>query len=400
MAGRAHARAALLAAALASAGPLAAQQPPPQEADTALANSQQRLTEIRRERERLQNEMERLRSRVHSLSSEVQNIQQQVRTTGRIVSELDLQITAMGSQIQRKTADLIIAEDALAEKQAILQHRLIEISKRGPLYTAQVLLAAESFGDLLSRYKYLYLVSRQDRQLVADVQALRDSAAHGRDVLLNLQNMLSNRRDERAQENQRYRQLERQSQQSLREAQRQADQTRQHLADLERAQARINAFIAGLEARRRAEASRGVAAAPPRIRTTDLGQLDWPVEGDILYRFGRQQLPNNTTIRWNGIGIAVAGGTPVHAIADGTVRWAQPVGTYGLSVVIDHGGGFYSVYGFLSRISVRRDQPVTKGQVIGFSGGENSDQGPHVHFEIRGEGGQALDPIAWLRRRQ
>jgi septal ring factor EnvC (AmiA/AmiB activator) len=400
MGGRARARAALLAAALAAAAPLAAQQPSPQEADTALANSQQRLLEIRRERERLQNEMERLRSRVHSLSSEVQNIQQQVRTTGRIVSELDLQIAAMGSQIQRKTADLIIAQDALAEKQAILQHRLVEISKRGPLYAAQVLLSAESFGDLLSRYKYLYLVSRQDRQLVADVSALRDSAAHGRDVLLTLQNMLSNRRDERAQENQRYRQLERQSEQSLREAQQQTEQTRQHLADLQRAEARINAFIAGLEARRRAEASRGVATAPARIRTSDLGQLDWPVEGDILYRFGRQQLPNNTTIRWNGIGIAVAAGTPVHAIADGTVRWAQPVGTYGPSVVIDHGGGFYSVYGYLSRIGVRTGQAVTKGQVIGLSGGENSDQGPHVHFEIRGEGGQALDPITWLRRRQ
>jgi septal ring factor EnvC (AmiA/AmiB activator) len=393
-------RAALLAAALASAGPLAAQQPPPQEAATALANRQQRLLEIRRERERLQDEMERLRSRVHSLSSEVQNIQQQVRTTGRIVSELDLQIAAMGSQIQRKTADLLIAEDALAEKQAILQHRLIAISKRGPLYAAQVLLAAESFGDLLSRYKYLYLVSRQDRQLVADVQALRDSAAHGRDVLLNLQDMLSSRRDERAQENQHYRQLERQSQQSLREAQRQADQTRQHLADLQRAEARINAFIAGLEARRRAEASRGMAAAPARIRTSDLGQLDWPVEGDIIYRFGRQQLANNTTIRWNGIGIAVATGTPVHAIADGTVRLAQSLGTYGPSVVIDHGGGFYSVYGFLSQISVRRNQQVVKGEVVGLSGGANSDQGPHVHFEIRGEGGQALDPIAWLRRRR
>ncbi len=395
-----RARAAFLAAALASAGPLAAQQPPPQEPDTALANSQQRLQEIRRERERLQNEMERLRSRVHSLSSEVQNIQQQVRTTGRIVSELDLQITAMGSQIQRKTADLLIAQDALAEKQAVLQHRLIEISKRGPLYAAQVLLAAESFGDLLSRYKYLYLISRQDRQLVGDVQTLRDSAAHGRDVLLNLQNMLSNRRDERAQENQRYRQLERQNERSLQEVQRQAEQTRLHLADLERAEARINSFIAGLEARRRAEASRGVVAPPARIRTADLGQLDWPVDGDIIYRFGRQQLPNNTTIRWNGIGIAVAAGTPVHAIADGTVRWAQPLSTYGPSVVIDHGGGFYSVYGFLSQISVRKDQAVRKGEAIGLSGGENSDQGPHVHFEIRGEGGQALDPIAWLRRRQ
>jgi septal ring factor EnvC (AmiA/AmiB activator) len=399
MSGRARACAALLATALAAAGPAAAQPPPRQTQDTALVNSQQRLVEIRRERERLQLEMERLRSRVHSLSSEIQNIELQVQTTGRIMSELDLQIAAMGTQIERKTADLIIAQDALAEKRAILQHRLIEISKRGQLYAAQVLLAAESFGDLLSRYKYLYLVSRQDRQLVAEVQTLRDSAAQGRDVLLNLQNTLSRRRDERAVENQRFRQLEQQSQRSLRQSQREAERMAQRLEQLARDEARLNDIIAALERRRLADANRGVAAAPARIRTTDLGQLDWPLNGDIIYRFGRQQLANNTTIRWNGIGIAVARGTPVHAIAEGTVRLAQSLGTYGNSVVIDHGGGFYSVYGFLSQVSVRQGQAVQKGQVIGLSGGESSDQGPHLHFEIRGQGGQALDPIAWLRRR-
>jgi len=405
MAWRARAASALLAAALAAlaAGRLAAQQPP---ADTALENSQQRLIEIRRERQRLQSEMERLRGQVHSLSSEVQNLQEQVRTTGRIVSELDLQIVAMGSQIERKTADLIIAQDALAEKRAILQHRLIAIAKRGPLYQAQVLLAAESFGDLLSRYKYLYLISRQDRQLVADVEALRDTAAQGRDVLLTLQGSLSRRRDERAEENQHYRQLEQQSQRSLRQSQQDAERTRQRLAQLVKDEARLNNIIASFERRRLAEAGRGAAASPARIRTADLGQLDWPVNGEIIYGFGRQQLPNNTTIRRDGIGIAVPRGTPVHAITDGTVRSTRPLGTYGPSVVVEHGGGFYSVYLYLSEITVRDGQQVSRGQVIARSGGENSDEGAHIEFQIRGESGrqpgqaQALDPITWLRRRR
>jgi len=402
---RARVAVALLTFAFAAlpAGRLAAQQP---SSDTALENSQQRLIEIRRERLRLQAEMERLRGQVHSLSSEVQNLQEQVRTTGRIVSELDLQIAAMGSQIERKTADLLIAQDALAEKRAILQHRLIEIAKRGPLFSAQVLLAAESFGDLLSRYKYLYLISRQDRQLVADVEALRDSAAQGRDVLLTLQSSLSRRRDERAEENQHYRELERQSQRSLRQSQQEAERTRQRLAQLVKDEARLNDIIAAFERRRLAAASRGAATAPSRIRTADLGQLDWPVNGDIIYRFGRQQLPNNTIVRRDGIGIAVPRGTPVHAIADGTVRSTKSLGTYGPSVVIEHGGGFYSVYLYLSEISVQDGQSVTRGQVIGRSGGDNSDEGAHIEFQIRGEAGgapgqvRALDPITWLRRRR
>lgn len=375
---------------------LSAQQAPTQ--DTSLQRSRERLVEIRRERERLQQEMERLRGRVHSLSSELTNIENQVETTGRIVSELDLQINALGSQIERITADLIIAEDALAEKRAILDHRLAEITKRGPLFGAQVLLAAESFGNLLSRYKYLYLVSRQDRQLVREVTALRDRVAEQRNSLLNVRTDLARRRDERHDENVRFRQLEQQRETSLQQSQREQRQTAARLQQLARDEARVNDVIAALERRRRAAVAAGAATGPARITTSDLGQLDWPVTGDIIYRFGRQQLPNNTTIRWNGIGIAVAEGTPVRAVAAGTVRIAQALGTYGPSVLLDHGGGFYSFYGVLNDIAVRQGQAVEKGQVLGRSGGANSDQGPHVHFEIRGQGGQALDPVAWLRR--
>jgi septal ring factor EnvC (AmiA/AmiB activator) len=379
---------------------LSAQQPPAPAPDTSLQRSRARLAEIRHERERLQQEMEGLRGRVHSLSSELTNIEGQVETTGRIVSELDLQIGALGSQIEQITADLIVAEDALAEKRAILEHRLSQISKRGPLFTAQVLLAAESFGDLLSRYKYLYLVSRQDRQLVREVTGLRDRVARQRDALLGVRTDLARRRDERAEENTRFRDLEQRRERSLQDAQREQRQKAARLQQLARDEARVNDLIAALERRRRAAEAAGTVTGPARISTSDLGQLEWPVSGDIIYRFGRQQLPNNTTIRWNGIGIAVDAGTPVRAIAAGTVRVAQSLGTYGPTVFLDHGGGYYSVYSFLREIAVRVGQTVQRGETVGLSGGENSDQGPHLHFEIRGQGGQALDPVAWLRQQR
>jgi len=391
---RAHLCACAVVLGLAST-PLRAQQP-----DTALAHSQQRLADIRREREQLQEEMERLRGRVHSLSSELTNIEQQVRVSGRIVGELDLQVQAMGSQIERTTADLIVAEDARAEKRAILEHRLREIYKRGPLYTFQVLIAAESFGDLISRYKYLYLLSRQDRQLVADVEDLRRHVEEQRNDLLNMRTTLANRRDERAEETVRLQSLQRQSAQSLRDYQRQLQRAQQRDQQLARDQAMVNNLLADLERRRlAAEARRTTPAPPSRLRTADLGQLDWPVSGDIVYNFGRQAGPSGTTIRWNGIGIAAPVGTPVRAIAAGTVRLTQQLGTYGLCVVIDHGGGYYSLYCQLSSSDVRLGQSVQRGQQIGRTGGENSDEGPHLHFEIRGNG-QAVDPVAWLRRRQ
>lgn len=379
----------------------AAAQQPPAAPDTALERSQARLAEIRRERERLEADMDRLRGRVHNLSTELSNIERQVQISGRIVGELEIQVQAMGSQIDRTTTDLIVAEDALAEKRAILQHRLEQVYKRGPLYTAQVLLAAESFGDLLSRYKYLYLVTRQDRQLVADVEALRSRVAEQRDGLLRLRNTLANRRDERAVETERLRELEQQRETSLRQSREEQRRMEQRLQQLARDEARINDIIAALERRRRAaEAASRAPATPSRIRTADLGRLDWPVEGEIVYNFGRQPGPGGTTIRWNGIGIAAPAGTPVRSIAAGTVRVSQQLGTYGLSVIVDHGGGNYSLYGQLQTSDVRVGQAIERGQVIGRSGGTNSDQGPHLHFEVRGEGGQAQDPVQWLRRRQ
>ena len=90
----------------------------------------------------------------------------------------------------------------------------------------------------------------------------------------------------------------------------------------------------------------------------------------------------------------------MRAIAAGTARIAQSLGTYGQSVVVDHGGGFYSMYSQLSDIAVRQGQTLERGAIIGRSGGANTDEGPHLYFEIRGQNGQALDPIAWLRRRR
>jgi septal ring factor EnvC (AmiA/AmiB activator) len=379
------------------ATPARAQQAP---TDTAIQHSQQRLDEIRRQREQIQNDMERLRGRVHSISSELNNIEAQVQVSGRMISELDLQVSQMGVRIDSTTADLIVALDALSEKRAILKHRLTEISKRGPLYTFQVLLSAESFGDLLSRYKYLYLIGRQDRQLVTSVETLRDTVAQRRTTLLNLRSSLTNRRDERTQETQRLQLLQRERQRSLRQTQVEQQHAESRLRQLAQDEARVTNLIAALERRRRAAlARRTTPAAPAHMRTADLGQLDWPVTGDIAYSFGRAAGPGNTTIRWNGIGISAPVGTPVHSIAAGTVRYVTQLGTYGLCVVLDHNGGYYSLYCQLQAADVREGQSIVRGAVLGRTGGANSDQGPHLYFEIRGDRGEALDPVQWLRRR-
>ena len=376
------------------AGPLHAQED--------LDASRKRLEEIRRERERLQEQQQRLQGQVHDVNDELRNLERQRESTQRIMNEIERQIGGLSSQLDRSSAELILAEDNLAERRAVLDRRLVDIYKRGPMYTFQALLAAESFGDLLSRYKYLYLTSRQDRALVTDVEKLRNRVQHQRDDILDVRQQLDRTREEREAEYSKYSELAEARGRRLAQLRRSARSTERRLAELKKDENRLNSLLASLERARRDEASRGLRGATPlpgSITTADLGTLDWPVEGAIVYRFGRDTLPSGGIIRWNGIGIAAEPGTRIKAVESGKVRLVGQFGTYGLTVVLEHGNGYYSVYSHLQSAAVKLGASLTRGETIGAVGGENSDYGPHLHFEIRGENQQALDPTEWLRRR-
>src|SRR2546422_161310 len=130
--------------------------------DTEVAQSRRRLEEIRRERDSLQQQQQRLQGQVHDVNDELSNLERQRESTQRIVNEIERQIGGLASQLDRSSAEMILAEDNLAERRAVLERRLVDIYKRGALYTFQALFAAEAFGGLLSPYKYPYLTSAHD----------------------------------------------------------------------------------------------------------------------------------------------------------------------------------------------------------------------------------------------
>ena len=368
-----------------------------------LEDSKRRLEVIRAERDRLERQQRQLQGQVHDVNDELTNLERQRESTHRIVNEIERQIGGLASQLDRSSAELILAQDNLAERRAVLERRLVDIYKRGPLHTFQVLLAAEGFGDLLSRYKYLYLTSQQDRSLVTDVEKLRNRVVTQRNNILNVRSELDRRRDEREAEFSKYSELASERARRLQTLQRSARSTERRLTELQKDESRLNGLLASLERARRDElargALRGAVGTPGSITTADLGKLDWPVEGAIVYRFGRDTLPSGGIIRWNGVGIAAAVGTSVKAVEAGKVRLVGQFGTYGLTVVVEHGNGYYSVYSHLATAAVKLGASIGKSGIVGTVGGQNSDYGPHLHFEIRGENQIALDPTTWLRRR-
>jgi murein hydrolase activator len=339
--------------------------------------------------------MNALQRNVHSLSDEVSLLDKQHDATARVVRSLDDQLISITEEVRLATTSLDEAEREATQKRGLLHRRLIEIYKRGPLFSAEVLFSAKSVGDLVARYKYLHMLALHDKSLVHRMEDLQATIASRRVQLVHLQNGIAENRTEKAEEAARLQALEGQRSRSLAQVQEDAKKTKARLAELARSESRLNNVIASLEAARRT-AGRNAPVTASTIRTSDLGHLDWPVEGTFLYRFGRFVNPNNTTTRWNGIGISAAAGTPVKSVSSGTVAYAGLMGTYGNTVILEHGGGDYSVYGSLSQITVRKGARLTKGQILGTVGTSDPQLGPHLHFEIR-RGGPAVDPTEWLR---
>lgn len=369
------------------------------ESPEARVNAQRdELARIRAERDELERKMGGLQNTAHELREEVNLLDKQYDATARMVKSLDKQLVAITDEVATTTNDLASSEREAKVKRAVLQRRLVEIYKRGPLYSAEVMFSAQSVGQLVARYKYLHLLALRDKGLVSRLDELHTKIEAQHIQLVRLQSSVAENRSQKEKEAARLAELEREQARNLVRVQEDAKRTKTRLAELEKSEARLNNIIASFEAeRRRASARAGVSArAPSSIRTTDIGRLDWPVNGAFLYRFGRTVNPNNTTTRWNGIGISAPVGTAVKSVSAGTVAYAGPMGTYGNTVILEHGGGDYSVYGSLDRIDVRKGSRVIKGQAIGTVGVSDPALGAHLHFEIR-RGGPAVDPAEWLR---
>ncbi|HEX2081507.1 MAG TPA: peptidoglycan DD-metalloendopeptidase family protein [Longimicrobium sp.] len=399
---------ALVAAAAALPWAMGAQQGPDQE----ISESQRRLQQIRQERQQLRGELSRIRSRVGDVSAEIRNIQRQQQVSASLLREINLQLEETSKKIDETTREMAETQAELVEKRQLLHLRLRGIYKRGPLHSAQVLLSAQSFSDLLNRYKYLYIVAHRDRTLVQEVGELaQELELRERELRRSIED-IRYLQAERTQENAALEELRSGRAATLSGLRASERQTNARLEALARDERRLTGVIADLERRRREEerrraaaaasaapgAARPAAPAASTMTTADIGNLDWPVGGRVVYRFGRATQPNGTTIRYNGIGIGAAAGSAVRAVEAGTVEMAAPFEGYGPTVVVSHGGGYYSLYLYLKDVYVRPGAQVTKGQTIGTVGGEGTPEGPHVEFQIREPGGGAVDPVTWLRR--
>lgn len=126
------------------------------------------------------------------------------------------------------------------------------------------------------------------------------------------------------------------------------------------------------------------------------GKLPWPARGPLLAGFGQPKAGGR--LQWRGLWIGLKAGTPVRAIAHGRVAWVGWMHRYGLVVVVEHAGGYFSLYGHAQSSTLRTGEWLRAGDIVAYAGDTGGHDRAGIYLELR-RGADPVDPIAWLEKR-
>lgn len=350
--------------------------------------------------ERLQQAIEERRARVEAFETRQRGLLDAIEAADRAVAALEDEAArnereaAAARDAERDAAGRLPALEAkLARTRAAMAGRVVALYKTGELGPAQLLFAAQSLRELLERVKALSLLLEHDRLLVgrvrveqAELDAARRDAVAAAERSARARDALEQRRAELA--------TERAEKQRLL-ARVRGDRAREAvaLAELEQAARALEEKLAAL-----GDAPEPLPERPAGPPFASLrGRLPAPVDAPIVRGFGRQvDAQFLTQVFHKGVDFGAARGVEVRAVAAGVVRFAGWFRGYGRMVILDHGERYFTVHGHLDELRVEVGDAVEAGAALGTVGDTGSLSGPRLYFEVR-EGGQAVDPRAWLR---
>ena len=374
-------------------------KPPVDETQAEIENQKKELESLGKELEERRAKSQQLRGRERNLLGELKEKEVQLSLTIRYLGALERRRRIVSSDLGTATTELARTAVQLDGDRRRLSWRLREIYKRGRSRDLEYLLSARTFPDLVNRTYFLAKVAREDRNQMMLTQAHRTEVQDTKARLEERQRELDRLKRETERQRRSQKQLAAERRQLLSEIRSERKSNEQAAAELERASKRIQALIGELEKKRLAQERGGPGGVIPLYGdfSKNRGRLPWPVTGRLLGSFGYQKNPRFGTATYNsGIDIAAKFGTPIAAVSKARVDLVTWLDGYGKCAILNHGGGFYTLYAHASEILVSVGKEVAAGEIIGKVGDTGSTIGTALHFEIR-QGKTALNPLDWFR---
>lgn len=382
-------------------------------------------SEIQKTLNDLKNQAQEIADQGAALQQEIDANQSDTQTTIEKKSDIDKQITITEAEIQNTNAQIQQYSLLIAEKQSELEDALARQAEMNETYKARirameengtisywsVLFKATSFSDLLSRIDSIHEVAEADQRMLEELDAIAQEIEADRQSL----------EDEMAAQEEAKAALA--EQEATLQAQRsEADAylielaaaydnlTDEYLAneaeeealrkEIMEAQAAYEAALSAEEAERLAQQNQNNVAgsgSTSNVTPSTSGFIS-PLPGGayVTCAYGWRVHPIWGDKRFHsGVDLGASQGTPIYAIAAGTVTTATYGDANGYYVSISHGNGYGSVYCHMTNYIVSVGDSVSQGQVIGYVGSTGWSTGPHLHFEIH-VNGSTVNPMDYI----
>lgn len=355
------------------------------------------LDTLRKQVEEKRKRAEELEGQERGVKAQIEDIEDNLRLTEKFIGKLDERERQVKQDLAEADRRLSNAQVSLDQRKGLLARRLRGMYKYGRYRALAALVSASSFADVMNRYRFLHLVAKRDREIIQSVKDYRREIELTHAELETAEAETAKIQAEKTSEKKNLAALKSKRQKAMTSIKEEKDAHLAAISELEESARKILALIERLEAAR--------AAAPEELPdwATDLtsaaGRLRWPVDGEVVTKFGANVNPRfGTSTYSNGVDISAALGTPVRCVANGKVEFVDWLPGYDSCIIVNHGGGYYTLYAHLSDVLVAPNQEVKGGESIARVGEGSSLKGHVLHFEIR-RGKEAVNPLEWLLRK-
>lgn len=344
-----------------------------------------KLRNLRAQKKVLQQKLHANKAQTHQTLAEINQVDQQI---GQVEESLEQTTEQLGeSRVKQKqvAGELQSATAKLAVVRKEVLQRIRRIYESGKPSSLTVLVGSRTGGEIASRTDMLSQIARSDRKIFEEYRELHAEVADRKRAQDQIVKQISTLADRQKAQAAQLQDVKAEKKQKVKQLVAQAGELEEAIAQFEQDEAQIRSQIAAFEARMRSAVG---VKLPPFV-----GGFARPCNAPITSGFGMRFHPILHRTRLHaGIDFGAPSGTPVHAAASGIVIASQYMRGFGNTVMIAHGSNLSTVYGHLSRYSVRAGQRVEKGQVIGAVGATGLATGPHLHFEVH-VNGRAVNPL-------
>lgn len=327
-------------------------------------------------------ELEQLKD---NLAAYVTQLDEQLNTIQTKIEELQALINTKEAEIDETSGKLEAAVAREEEQYAAMKKRIQFMYEHGKTFYFEIILSADSFGDVLNKAEYVEQLSKYDRQQFLDYQETRRQVEEYKALLEEQRATLAEAQMVLKGEQETVQTLIAAKEREIRAYESDINNKSITLKEYEEEIAAQNAQIAELE-RQVAEEKKRLAASNRKTIVYDGGEFKWPAPActKITDEYGNRLHPILQVEQFhNGVDMAAPGGSPILAAYDGEVIAAAYSSSMGNYIMIDHGNELYTIYMHASALYVSKGEIVVKGQKIAAVGSTGRSTGNHLHFSVR-----------------